>query len=333
MAGAQFVDSFTIEAEIAEENSSGTTTAPTSSGSGVQSGTRVDRDDDVVPVGVPNVRNIRITPSGSELNIEWDNPAVDFASIRVIKGDFFAKDIYDGWTLFNAVGEAVFDARPGEVGVFYTFFVVMPDGRTSSGVSTFYKEEEAQVPKEPPSTPKEPEPLLKPLPPLEPLPEPPPPDFWDAFRLDGVQREGMIRSIDDIFVTPFSAQQDITFVIPAYAIPSQMKSIVLTLENKETGVFERFLLRRQGNEFTAEVPRRLIAGRYTVYIDLYDFDALNRMRHQRTIDIYPHYFVSQDDKSGQVLLMDYIIIVYVLLAIFLLALLGRLWVVIKRPAV
>jgi hypothetical protein len=333
IAGAQFVESFTIETEITEENSSGTTTSPTTpSGGSGQTSTRVDRDT-VDSFTVPNVRNIRIIEQGEQLQLEWENPPVNFASIRVVRGDFFAKDIYDGWVVFNDRGETVRDVLLGENGVFYTFFVVMPDGQTSSGVSTFYKAESLEVGEEGqtelliPSVPEEQ------LPPPDPVPEPDTPDIPSMFTLDAMQQGDTMRSIDASFITPFGAHQDITFVIPAYAVPPEIKSVVLTLENKETDTFERYLLRRQENEFFAAVPRRLIAGEYRLIIDLYDFESINRVRYQRTIDIYPHYFVMQDDGVGKVLLIDYIIIIYALLALFFLLFLWRVWKVIKSPAV
>lgn len=325
---AQYTDQFIIQTEI-----NGTTT-PTAGGGSSGSGTRVERSDQASNTTyVPNVRDIKIVSDGEKIRLTWKNPAVAFSAIRVVQSDFYAKDPYDGWVVYEGSGQSFFSPSPGERGSFYTFFVVMGDGRHSSGIGTFYAETPAVEPVEKPVFP----------PPLVPIdkPEEPTPvepeevviddNVWQKVSLVGSQTEtGKVTLLQDA-MNPFSATEDIEFSIAINSLPAQVQSVVLLFKNLITGESEQFLLQRDGAVLTAVVPRRLVAGVYTFSVGLYDYSTTLQTSTTYAIDVYPHYFVSETAApTATATFYDYIYVLYIITGLLAVLLVWRVVVVVRR---
>jgi hypothetical protein len=216
-----------------------------------------------------NVRNLQAEAVGGGVELRWENPPeLDFARVRVVRSTrWFPLDTVDGWVVYEGAGVSFTDQvrdRP----IFYTVFSIDESGNISSGaVVALYEPATMTLPAD----------GVTPPPPV--LPEIIPPTFqattsapvrWPVYVAQG-DRVTMLATSSAVSV---SANLPFIVRIPANAVPSHLKTIVVELRHPDPvqGSFS-FLLRRTttGDDYEAQIGALPSAGTYEIDIRWLDF--------------------------------------------------------------
>lgn len=82
-----------------------------------------------------NVSNLKASPDEEKITLTWNNPSIDFETIRIIRSDkFFPRDPFDGELVYEGKGEKFIDANVVKgKDYFYAVFVRDFDNNYSSG--------------------------------------------------------------------------------------------------------------------------------------------------------------------------------------------------------
>ena len=244
---------------------------------------------------VPNVSGFTgdYDETNEEINLSWNNPNfAEFDSIRIIRGNgFFPTGPTDGILIYSGPGESAVDnnVTPGNT-YYYAAFVRSNTGDYSSGALA-----SVVVPEiEPPPEEEEPPPDEE-LPPDEdddgiPDEEETPDPFENLPQAPVV--DPIVEQLDFgdfVFIQPGEGRQyftsgstvringakDLTVLIEASRVPSNLKTIAITLRDPQNWrkTFSFLLKPNQTNTaFTATIAPLGKSGNYPIFISIVDFE-------------------------------------------------------------
>lgn len=215
-----------------------------------------------------NVSNFSARLLGEEVRLAWDNPSInDFAKVRVLSSDYFyPTHTADGWLVYEGTSEQIFDNRPllpGQ-GRYYTIFVYDAAGNISSGAVT-------QVFRPRVGQPSIPETIAS----TTEIISEPPPGIEFAF-VEFLQTGLRLQPSDtDSDVVTLMADTDTLIRIPYDRLPENLKTILISLTDPNTGKQFAFLLRvnKDKSYYEATIGPLERGGRFLVEVSVFDFKA------------------------------------------------------------
>ncbi len=235
---------------------------------------------------------------GSDVVLEWMLPA-DFAGkVRVVRSHLgYPGDLYDGAIVFDSEG-----VRARDVGilsrydeVFYTAFVILPDGSVSSGAVAKVRARSSEGGSD-----------LNETPQVEVLPEVEAPLTWnfDRSHINLIQKDG-VYSFATNSKPILTANDSFLVRIPFKSVPNNLKSIVATLTDPaDPKRAYAFLLRinKDGTFYEATVPPILFSGDSLLTVEIYDYERMVVGRYAQIIQ-----FVADDNEYDEVIFPDKIV--------------------------
>jgi hypothetical protein len=204
-----------------------------------------------------NVLELSARTSGDDIVLAWRNPNdADFAKVRVMRNErFYPVDEADGWVVYEGTSEGARDAgaAKGSGTVYYTIFTYDALGNISSGAIVSVDLSNGQ--------PTAREPLRPELNPITLA-------FGDIeFIQDGKKLE-----IESGTVRIDGAKQ-FTISIPYEKLPEHLKTILVVLDDRDTGKSFKFLLRinKATTAYESMIAPLRISGEYPIEIAVFDY--------------------------------------------------------------
>jgi len=238
-----------------------------------------------------SVSNASVSVVESTATIRWENPEPLSGIVRIVRNYlFFPQHINDGVVVYEGTGESFTDREvlKERSPYYYTIFVVAPDGRVSAGVVVQADRLRNEI-----STT------------TTVLPPPIVPDVSDPF-----EEGGSSLNPSDIFftfadttvplasITALPVRTPVLITIPRAALPTNLKSVLVTVENPvNNNEVTVYLLKLSQDEqyYEARFVTSAIEGEGRITVALYDFEAalvhriIKRVRYEGSI--YPLYDV------------------------------------------
>lgn len=238
---------------------------------------------------------------GSDVVLGWMLPADFGGRVRVVRSHLgYPSDLYDGAIVFDGEGEEARDvgilSRYDEV--FYTAFVILPDGSVSSGAVAKVRAGGVGGTggnlSEPPETE------------VEILPEVEAPATWsfDRSRITLIQKDGVYSFATNTKLV-LKANDSFLVRIPFKSVPNNLKSIVATLTDpSDPKQAYAFLLRinKDGTFYEATVPPIRFSGDAQLTVEIYDYERMVVGRYAQTVQ-----FVADDNEFDEVIFPDKIV--------------------------
>ncbi len=237
---------------------------------------------------------------GNDVALEWMLP-VDFAGkVRVVRSHLgYPSDLYDGAIVFDGEGVSARDigilSRYDEV--FYTAFVILPDGSVSSGAVAKVRaragESDSGFNEIPPEE-------------VEVLPEVEVPLVWnfDRSHINLIQKDG-VYSFATNSKPVLNTNDSFLVRIPFKSVPNNLKSIVATLTDPtDPRRAYAFLLRinKDGTFYEATVPPIGFSGDSQLTVEIYDYERMVVGRYAQSIQ-----FVADSTEYDEVIFPDKIV--------------------------
>lgn len=247
-----------------------------------------------------NVSGFYGRANGEDVLLNWILPEDFVGRVRVIRSHLgYPLDPYDGAIVFDGVGKEVVDQ--GVLGrydeVYYTAFVVLPDGSVSSGAVVKVRKNVGSI-----SGDSEGEGVNNEID----IPELTVPESWEFDREDI-----SIIQANDLYSFASSSQPSLdsgnSFLIriPFRSVPNNLKSIIVTITDPtDYRRTHSFLLRinKEGDFYEATVPPVFAIGESKLVVEIYDYERMVVGRYSKRVE-----FLVKDSNELEVVFPDKVI--------------------------
>jgi hypothetical protein len=246
---------------------------------------------------VSNVLGFYGKPALDDVLLEWMLPDSFSGRVRIVRSHLgYPSDIYDGAIVFDGVGNTVRDSGvlKNYDEVFYTAFIIMPDGSISSGAVTKVSVKEGVIEDESGEGG-----VIE-------VPDLVAPTEWQFSRdLISLVQLNVSYSFATDSKPVFDYSAPVLVRIPFGSVPNNLKSIIVTLldpANNQTRYSFLLRLNKDGDYYEAVIPPVLKSGKSLMTLEIYDYERMVVGRYTKKIE-----FIKPDTTNVEVIFPDKIV--------------------------